>query len=347
MNLTPLKSRVLRSITRSKAHLRDVSEKSWNLHDAETYTSPRAIFLDGDTDKITAFIPDTTPELEKERMLGGVREHAATIVHQVTHVEYVNGSLYKNSVRHRLLPGPEKLIGRGTPEHIAQGAMACSLYGSTFFAHWIGDDMTAALALEGMGTPVTPRRKPYHHEPGYTKILGIKRHEITRAHFDKFVWLDDFGQNSFKRKRYATIMHRLRAAAPGTTNERVFIRRGSSGAARSLINAAEVEACLVSQGFAIVEPEHLTAEEIVRQTSGASIVMGVEGSQMVHGMFNMSPTGTVCILQPPFRFTNLHKDFTDCMGMPYGFLTGVAAEGGFTISIEELKRFLQKVEAAA
>jgi capsular polysaccharide biosynthesis protein len=205
--------------------------------------------------------------------------------------------------------------------------------------------MTKHLAVEEFGTPIAVDRKRYLHESGYSQLFGIKQNFLSQARFDRLVLLDDFGQNSFKRARYTALRNRLKAHFTGTPNQRVFLRRGSSGAARPLANSDEVEAFLTRIGFQIVDPEQLAAEEILRSVSGARIVLGVEGSQLVHGLFHMADNATLCAIQPPNRFTNLHKDFTDCMGMQYGFLIGDSSGEGFSLSLPRLERFLEKVES--
>jgi capsular polysaccharide biosynthesis protein len=345
MRWIPLKSRLYRATHRSRRHIREAAEKTWTLCPPEQFLSPAAIFLPGELDRVHALMSDTTPSIEQSRILGGHRVHSAAIAYQLSHVELLDGSLYKGLHRHRLLKKPYPAPQPSVVPHIEKAGLACSLYCSYYFAHWIGDDMTKHLAVEEFGTPIAVERKRYHHEPGYSQLFGIEQNFLSQARFDQLVMLDDFGQNSFKRARYTALRTRLKGHFTGTPNQRVFLRRGSSGAARPLANSHEVEAFLTRQGYQIVDPEHLTAEEILRSISGARIVLGVEGSQLVHGLFHMADNATLCAIQPPKRFTNLHKDFTDCMGMQYGFLVGDPSDDGFALSLPRLERFLDKVES--
>jgi capsular polysaccharide biosynthesis protein len=90
----------------------------------------------------------------------------------------------------------------------------------------------------------------------------------------------------------------------------------------------------------VVDPQHQSAAEIVATIRGARIVVGVEGSHLAHGLFSMAPEGTLLVLQPPYRFNNVHKDYTDCMDLKYAFILGDACEGGFSMSMNNLNKTL-------
>jgi len=49
------------------------------------------------------------------------------------------------------------------------------------------------------------------------------------------------------------------------------------------------------------------------------------------------------LLQPPDRFNNVFKDYTDCLGLNYSFVVGHPVAGGFEIRIEDLVRTLDIV----
>ena len=346
MNITPLKQKLLRAVTRSRNSLQDMSSKRWTICSAEREWVPPAIFLDNDLDKITAVMEDTTMEQEMARIRGGEIEHAATVAYRISDCELLDGSLYKGSVRFPLNKQPEHLVGAEVNEFISEGALAGSYYGSFYFGHWLTDDLTLYFAAEPLGKPVTPARLPYSHELGYRNILDIQPHSVTRARFASLVIFDDFGQNAFKRKRYEDIRTRLLKVSPATTGPQVFIRRGHQGAARALTNASEIEHILLSQGFHILDPEHSTVDEIVKTLSGARLVVGLEGSHMLHCIYTMAQNGGICILQPPYRFNNVLKNYSDCLGMTYGFVTGRACEGGFSINSSELLQVLDKIDSA-
>jgi len=346
MNLAPLKRDILYFLRRRPNSYRELSQRSWTLCPAEVLMSPPAIYLDGDLDKVTALMEDTNQERETSRIRGGIKKHSATIAHLLADVELLDGCLYKSSMKDRLIRAPEGMIGPIAAVHKSEVSLACTLYGNTYFGHWITDDLTLQLAGEGLAEPITVARKPYKHEMEYCRLFAIERRPLRRAKFRQMITLEDVGQNRFKRARYQVLRDRIKASIVPQGNKRVIIRRGGKGANRKLVNDLEIEDYLNAQGFSVIDPDALSASEIVERTAGASLVIGVEGSHMMHGLFTMAEGGVLCVIQPPYRFNNVYKDYTDCLGMRYAFLTGQGVEGGFTVTLDELKRFLDHVEVS-
>jgi capsular polysaccharide biosynthesis protein len=346
MNITPLKQKFLKVMKRSRSTLQDLSSKRWTICPSEQQLVPPAIFLEQDLTKITAVMEDTTLEQEMARIRGGQVEHAATIAYQLSDCQLLNGSLYKSSVRYPLTKQAERLFEFKHNESIAEGVLAGSYYGSFYFGHWLTDDLSLYLAAESLGKPVIPQRPLYGHESGYCELTDIQPEMVTSAHFQNLVIFDDFGQNSFKRARYEEIRTRLLKIPPIAKGGRVLIRRGQQGAARVLTNAAEIEQLLISQGFYILDPEHSTVQEIVAATQDARLVVGLEGSHLLHCIYTMAQNGGLCVLQPPYRFNNVLKNYADCLGISYGFVIGQANENGFSINPDELLHVLNKIDSA-
>ena len=80
---------------------------------------------------------------------------------------------------------------------------------------------------------------------------------------------------------------RLRAKFSRTSYSGAWIRRGKVGQRRILTNKGEVEAFLESRGFAIIDPQTMGVEEMIGKLLGAPIVVGVEGSQLSHGLLTV------------------------------------------------------------
>jgi hypothetical protein len=347
MNITPLKQTLLRILTRSRKTLQDLSSERWIICPAERRHESPAIYLDHDLDKVTAVMEDTSWELEMSRIQGGETEHAATVAHRIQECELLDGSLYKGPARLPLTPEPKRLISANVNQVIAEGALAASYYGSLYFGHWLTDDLTLHLAAEPLGKPITPARRIYGHESNYLELFNIQPHYTNQVRCKNLIILDDFSQNSYKRQRYLELRSRLQNALPSANpGARIMIRRGQQGAARVLTNAAEIEKVLEGQGFIIVDPDKSTANEIASSLLGARLIVGLEGSHMTHSVYTVAQNGGVCVLQPPYRFNNVLKNYTDCLGIAYGFVVGRASEGGFTIEPNELLQVLDKIDQA-
>ncbi|MBT9330233.1 glycosyltransferase family 61 protein [Paracidobacterium acidisoli] len=322
-----------------------MSDREIVLSPAETLVSRPAIYLESDLDLITAVMEDTTMDTERLRIRGGAKEHRATMVHELWNAQILNGYVYKRAIVYPVSPAEGRpLVIRERTEKIPEAALACSLYGGVYFGHWMADDVARFLVLKDYASPVIVKRKRFTHEPGYSAIFGVNPGEITNIQCKRLLLLGDTGQNSFRKSRYAQLRERLKTVGAAHKNHRVWIRRGKGGAKRDLVNIDEVEAWLVSQGFVMVTPEEMTAEEIARQMVGARVAFGIEGSHLAHALYSVADGGAICALQPPFRFNNVYKDRADCLDLRYAFVVGETAEGGFRLEIDHLKRFLDKVD---
>lgn len=344
INITPIKYKILRGLARRIKTYQEVSDKHWILCPSESSTSPPAIYLDGELQKITAVNKYSSYDFEMERIRGIRRENAATIAYRIRDIQILDGYLYKGAMKQMLVNAKESLFGPGVSDYLPKAALACTLCGNQFFGHWLTDDLTLSLAAQHLAEAITVVRKPYIHESEYRSLFGIQASTVTRVQCGELIIITDFGQNKFKRQRYEFLRSRLKVLEPLHSNHGIMIRRGTRGGQRILTNEAEIERFLETQGFTIIDPEGLSAKEIVRQALGAKIVVGVEGSHMVHGLFSMMDSGTLCILQPPHRFNNVFKDYTDNLGMRYAFVVGKPVANGFMIELQDLARTLNKIE---
>jgi len=347
MNISPLKSLVLRRILRRSRAYQDHCERKWTIAPGDTSLSPPAIYFEDDLARVaTTDVGDTTYEIEVSRIKGGRREHRPTLGYALRDVELIDGVLYRGAMQERFVGQRRRLIGPDVRDTVDSGALACTLYGGIYFAHWMADDLSLHLAAEAHGNPIVVERKAYFHEPEYCGLMNIAPVLKSRTRFSHLMVIDDVGQNSFKRERYRELRTRLSESFGSTRNRFVYIRRGmmQASAGRSPTNSEELESFLVGQGFVIVDPDRQSAKEIVESIGGARLVVGVEGSHMAHALFSIGDGGGICILQPPNRFVNLFKDYTDCLDLHYGFTTGVEAPSGFSVKVEHLERILQKMD---
>jgi hypothetical protein len=324
--------------------IEDACAESWIVEPALKQRVQPSIYLPGDLDRVTDAIEFSNLPQEMEYLTAEVRNHAATVAYRFRNVSVVEGGLYSGRWRERLMTRAKAEADNGPEKRMRSGVVACSWTGNHFFGHWITDDLTLHLAAEEIGHPFILKRKPYLHEPGYRRLLNIWCDQVACTRFDEVVVLRDFGQNAYKRKRYEILRNRLKDQFRLRRAKRVLLRRGSLGVSREIVNNSEFETFLIAHGFDIVDPEKLTPSEIIEQTMGAEVVIGVEGSQIPHALLTMADKGVLCCLLPPFRFVNTFKGYTDCLGMRYAMLVGHAAPGGFRIDLDDLGRLLEKID---
>lgn len=344
LRLLPLKSLIARRVLHRPHALAEISSHSWTICPAEITTSPAAIYLDESLDRIEGVGPDTSCGNELRRIRGGRTEHAPTLAYEIRRAHLLAGNLYAGAWRWPLVRGRSPLYWPGECVFERSAALACTYYGSIYFGHWMREDMPLFLAAEELDKPVVVSRDAYRHEPGYRELLGIHPCAHRASAFERMVVLQDFSQNAFKRKRYDELRARIATRVPESASRTVYLRRGTVQAQdpRKLINGVQVESLLAARGFAIADPDRLSADELCRQLRGAKVVVTVEGSHIAHVIYAMADDGVICVLQPPYRFNNASKDYTDCIGMRYAFVIGTAADGGFVIPSDDLARTLDK-----
>ena len=324
--------------------IEDACVESWIVEPALKQRVQPSIYLAGDLDRITGAIEFSNLQREMESLKEEVRDHTATVAYRFRNVVVVDGALYSGRWRERLMSRQRAEASSSPERRMTSGVVACSWCGNHYFGHWITDDLPLHLAAEEIGRPFILKRKPYLHEPGYRRLLNTWCEQVACTRFGEVVVLQDFGQNAYKRKRYEILRDRLKEQFRPLGTRRVLLRRGSLGMSREIVNAPELESYLSANGFTIVDPEKLAPSEIVQQTIGAEVVMGVEGSQIPQALLTMADKGVLCCLQPPSRFANTCKGYTDCLDMRYAMLVGYAAPGGFHIDLNDLGRLLEKID---
>ncbi|MBF2047887.1 MAG: glycosyltransferase family 61 protein [Leptolyngbya sp. IPPAS B-1204] len=340
----PLQWQVLR-LLKGRRTYQEICDRQWVLYPQESCLTPRAIYRSEDLERVTAVHPETTYAYEVGRIQGGKVNHAATTVYQIRQTHIQNGSVYKGAMRHCLAPAQTRFRSVSTTELLDRAALACTFAGLRYFGHFVTDDLTLAMAAESLAQPITMSQRLTTHQLEYRHLFGIDPLPVVQAQCQELLIIDDVGQNRFKRQRYERMRLRLRQLGPSTCEGVMFLRK-SSGVRRWLVNETEVAAFLQKQGFVILDAESLSVAEIMRQVLGARLVIGVEGSQLVHGLFAMADGGTLLTLQPPNRFNNVHKDYTDCLGMNYAFVVGNPEANGFSICLEDLAKMLDRLSQA-
>jgi hypothetical protein len=343
IDASPIAQRIRRLIGRPKTKA-DVAEKRWSLCPKEIANSPAAIFFEDELGRITGYQEDTGPELEAIRIRGGRREHMGTVVYCLRDATVIGGQIFKGPVRLDFMGKRRTLCALGAPARIGEAVLACTPYGNRFFGHFITDDIPLNLLGARLAEPITVVRPLYAHEPGYRTLTGAHARPLAHARCDALLVVDDLGLNRFKRERFRAVRAALESRAQTRSARGVFVRRGRKGSARALVNEPEVERYLHSVGIETIDPDRCSAADFAASSLGVRMVVGVEGSQLAPGIFTLAEGGTVVALVPPYRFNNVFKDFTDCLGMRYALTVGREVASGFRVEIDDLARLLDRVE---
>lgn len=326
-----------------------VANKTWTHCPAERVRVGRAVFLDGQLERVESVQGETTRAAEERRVFGGEVEHAATQLFELSDAVVVGGRILVRGA----CQGCQGIAAVGAMELFRRPAESrrdasidCTYVGNRYFGHWLTDDVTLHLLARELAPPFGVARAAYPHEAGYGRMMGLTQVRVKSARVNRLIVAQDHGQNADKRARYRRLREALARAVPAPVAAPVFLRRGTTGVPRLLVNESEIERRLVGRGYRVVEAANVSAEELVAACLGSPCVVAVEGSSLAHGLMTVRESGALVALQPPWRFNNVYKDRADCLGLRYGFVVGARSEPGFRIDPDELERTLDLCEIA-
>ncbi|CAM3992829.1 hypothetical protein CCOS865_04628 [Pseudomonas reidholzensis] len=328
--------------------LKSLATTSWDIAPGETTVSPPAFYLPNQLERVTGwegkrFFPYEHPA---RTMQGGLSsDHGPTRGYLLKDVWLIDGALYKDNASLWLSIKPTDFPRIIVDHEIERGAVYCTQNGNSWFGTWLMEDcVTYALACNE-GVPVTTapsaRFPLFTQAPAYEDWLGMKPLRLRTAFFRELVLFDDLSNNRSRHERYCAMGEKLLAHVPHEEHPGVFILRGGDGDLRFLRNELEIAEHLHNtRGFRIVNPLKTDVPSIVAACAGAHVVIGVEGSQLVHGVNVLKPGGALLALQPPNRFVSYFKYLTDRDHQHFAFVVGTPEGDGFTIDIDEVERTL-------
>ena len=334
-----LKTRLARKRPRT---LESIAVKSWEIAPSETSISPPAYFLPNQLERVTGWaFSSEHPRRAMEGSRNNIVTHNATRGFLLKDVWLIDGALYKDDAHSWLTPRSSRWPQVRVETEIDRGAMYCTAGGNKYFGSWLIDDCLAYPLACAEGIPVTTSHAVGPHTLDYENWLDMKPTRLHNAFFRELVIFEDLGQNRHRHLRFRAMSDRLLSHVKAATHPGVFILRGGLGELRLLQNEIELAEYLrVQRGFRILDPMKADVPAIVAACAGARTVVGVEGSQLCHGIAVLQPGGSVLALQPPNRFVSALKPLMDRDQQHFGFVVGHAEGKGFRIDPVEVERTL-------
>jgi capsular polysaccharide biosynthesis protein len=317
------------------------AEETIVVHPADEMETSEAISLPGEIERAIAAVPSSSLAEQRRWASPGILPHGQTTLYRLRDAYIAGDEVHsRNSFdRHgRTVPPATSANVR-----IVDEGLLCEAGGATFFGHWLCDNLcTELLATEIGMTPLslTPR---WMHETGYRKITGL---DATNAPVMaiKDLWLvDDRGYNRGRIARYRHLRNLVRNGMSDAGLGMVYIARGLTGTARNLVNDQEVRRALTIKGFAILEPERSSPQEIVDALSHASLIVSIEGSAICHALLALPPKAGMIIIQPPDHFNIFNKIIGDFSQLRTGFVVAEPDDDGFRLDISRLLRTIDLV----
>jgi hypothetical protein len=348
LTLAPFSYAVRRALGRRRT-LQDMAARSWVIEPASVEIAPRATYIEETLSRVTAPAPFSTLKIQYDMIAGGEVTHLPVRGLLFRRAALVGSSLYIRGHRTPLAPAHGFHLGELlTCEHLPKAALGCTYFGNMFFGHFWTDDVTMMQLGQEHAEPFRTSRPLTAHQRDLLELLGLRPRLAGSLSFDELLVFEDAAQTKSKERRYRKIREAFAARFSRPDPPRgVFVLRGSSGTARALSNEAAIAEALSRQGIVSVSPERMSLAELSRAVWGARLVIGVEGSHLLHGIYNAAEGAAFVALQPPWRFGNIIKNYTDRLGMRYGFVVGEPQGEGFTVSLDEVERVIETIEAGA
>ncbi len=344
-SLRPLTYRLGLLLGLGSGEMAAAAEEQWQIAPSEVRRVPPVIILPGQAERITRTEFTTLPLLMQSLAGDPAEVIAPTTAYRLTDVDIVDGVLYSHGMSLHLRERRHKMA-LGHLETIPRGALYETWVGNRWFGNWLLDDCLTYRLAEQAGCPVTTMPARGGHVPRYEALLHIEQRRIADAHLDEALIFDDHANNSHRLQRAQDMRDRLVAGVTPGTDPGVFLLRGKSGDQRVLENETEIAAQLERRhGFRIMFAEDHSVDELMAACAGASIVAGVEGSQLNHGIAAMAPGGTLLTLQPPDRATTAMKLLSDRWQQRFAMVVGEGQAQTFRIAWDDIARTLDLIEA--
>ena len=345
INIALLQQRALRVITGRRTY-RDACDRQWVICEAGEYQSLPALFFEEDLKKIQSVPSVATYAGEISRLDVGTKKCDATVAYQFRNACIAHGYVYKGAMKYPFVDAGETWISNAKTVHLPDALITSNIYTCRYFGHWVTEALTLELAARHLNVSgVTPAQTFYKHQVDYRNLIDLNPLPVDKAQCDQLMILDDIAANRFKRERFVQMRAQIRSKLnPRQSNHGVMFLRKGSGSNRLLVNEMEVADFLKNQGFVIIDAESLTASEVMSEVLGARIVVGVEGSQLTPAIYALGDSGIILTLQPPDRFSTCHKEYTDLLGLRYGFMVCDPAPNGFKVNMNTLAKLLEKAD---
>jgi hypothetical protein len=340
-------SRLLAKVTNGRAfHDRIVESKV--IDAGGDFRGPPAIMLTGQLDRVRKCAFDVPTNEELTSCLTGIRKVEPTIRHEL-HNAQINGWALHHSRSVNRLRWDGAPMDKTDVIQVDADILVLrnSMQSIHYFGHWLGDDNVTQFLAQDLGPVIAMGTPRWRDKAVYRDFFQSQYLETQSASARTLFYFQDTSQTANKIAR----IQRLRSLVstkitPRLVSDITYIRRGSSGANRGFVQEEKLLDILTKRDVNILHAESTPPSEMLAILTHTKILIGLEGSELCHGIFTIREGGGVIALQPPQRFFNAHMDWLHPLGMRYGIVVGTEVEGGFVIDAEELVRTLDLVQRA-
>ena len=345
-SLRPLHNRLRRPFGLGYADFFDTAVERWEICPAEVVEITPGIWLPDQIEHIARTEFGDLHDILAQMQGNPAEQTPPTMGYRFRDVDFIDGVLHARGAERHLRQRKHSGLTYRRPRESLSGTLYESWIGNRWFGNWLLNDCLAYRLAEETGAPVTSAPVRGGHIARYEQLLDITPRRIGEVHFDELILFDDLHNNSHRRARAQENRTRILKDRASKPLPGVFIFRGASGDARILENEAEIAERLEAEyGFHTLYIDRHDADELAEAAGAARMVVGVEGSQLAHGVIAMAPGGTVLTLQPADRVTTSLKLLTDCWQQRYAMVVGAGTAGGYRVEWDQIRRTLDLIAA--
>ena len=322
--------------------VQDITAKAvdqWTVSRGSRVEIKPARVLPGQLDRIRGTEFGSIDEVIRDFSGGFDSIQGATTAYRLENITLMDGVLYSGDAARHLRKRNSRLPFRRKPKDEIRATMYESWTGNRWFGNWLAEDTLTYRLAESEGLPFTTNRT-IGHMTAYEQRLDMTPTRMLEVRFADLIIFEDFAHNEHKRQRAIDFRRRM-VGQHARRHPGVFVLRGQAGDRRVLTNEREIaERLEAKRGFTILDPLRVDVDEIVRVCGGADVVVGTEGSHLVHGLMLMPQDATALVIQPPARAVSVLKMFTDRQGQNYSLVVGEGSNEAFSADVGEIERTL-------
>jgi hypothetical protein len=345
-SLLPLTARI-RGRADLAQRMKDIAAERIELYPADQSRAPPAVALPGEFDRVVRVEPSSTLTQQRSYTEDTAFSHGATAAYRIGDVILADHTLYSSGAYETFRSGGKRVVLTGPYDEFSEAQLCTYASSSIYFGNWLREALTLELLAEQRGlTPLSFKKAPWMHEPGYRKMMSRQVTQTSFARVGRLWVIDDRGLNAGWVKRFQELRTRVRAAVNSRGPTHVFLARGKRGSPRELLNAQAISDLLVARGFVVIEPELLSPQEIVDALGSARIVITVEGSAINHAHYTVPEGSGILVIEPPDRFNAFHRVLTSFNAIRFGYVVGEPAVGGFSLQPDRLLKTLDCLETS-
>lgn len=310
------------------------------------------IYLEGDLEKVKKSPFGITLEQEFADFKSTTYTSGPFYKYQLEDLLILRNRIYFNDYEYLLNPLEKPIRAYDSRDVVeySQAAFSSMRISTVFFGHWLHEELMLIDYIQDKqnivtSSPITPQKKEI------TELFDLKVNFNPYAKISYADMYDGWQHSSMfietlkKYKEKISLLSNDKNIVSGP--KAVYLKRGQSGVRRELENESEL-LNLMSKTFEITSfvAEATPIEELYEAIYRADIILGVEGSQLAHGIIAGKPGAILVCIQPPYRFYNPFKNYCNDAGILYAiFVADQPSEShSFRIDIDRFGLLLDKIE---